>query len=65
MCGMNLKTRQADDFRAGIYARVSSDQQAEAATIATRTVCMAGIGESPLISSKDDRWPCFLVSISC
>lgn len=36
MCGMNVKIRQSDDFRVAVYARVSSDQQAEAGTIASQ-----------------------------
>jgi len=33
---MNVKIRQSDDFRVAVYARVSSDQQAEAGTIASQ-----------------------------
>jgi len=36
MCDMNVKIRQSDDFRVAVYARVSSDQQAEAGTIASQ-----------------------------
>jgi site-specific DNA recombinase len=36
MCSMNVKIRQSDDFRVAVYARVSSDQQAEAGTIASQ-----------------------------
>ncbi len=36
MCDMNVKIRQSDDFRVAVYARVSSDQQVEAGTIASQ-----------------------------
>ena len=36
MCSMNTSNSQRDEFRVAIYARVSSEQQAEAGTIASQ-----------------------------